>query len=150
MSTFAYEAMNQAGQDVKDEVEAASSEDALAKIRNLGYFPTRIREKGGGRAKRAAGTKKKSGAGFVIGGVGTKAITQFTRQLSTLQDAGLPILRSLNILEDQQRPGALKNILRGVSEDIVVAVSKGHSSGRRWGGERLANHLRGILPCGQP
>ena len=43
MPTYAYEAMNQAGQDIKDEVEAHSSEDALAKIRNLGYFPTRIR-----------------------------------------------------------------------------------------------------------
>ena len=42
MPTFAYEAMNQAGQEVKDEIDAASTEDALAKIRNLGYFPTRI------------------------------------------------------------------------------------------------------------
>ncbi len=41
-----------------------------------------------------------------------------TRQLSTLQDAGLPILRSLNILEEQQRPGTLKTVLRGVAEDI--------------------------------
>ena len=45
-------------------------------------------------------------------------LTQFTRQLSTLQDAGLPILRSLNILEEQQKPGAMKNILRSVTEDI--------------------------------
>ena len=115
MSTFAYEAMNQAGQEVKDEIEASSTEDALAKIRNLGYFPTRIRQKGG-KAK-AAGTKKKS-AGFAIGRVSPKILTQFTRQLSTLQDAGLPILRSLNILEEQQKPGRLKNTLRDVAEDI--------------------------------
>lgn len=44
--TFAYEAMDQSGGEVKDEMEATSTEDALAKIRNLGYFPTRIREKG--------------------------------------------------------------------------------------------------------
>jgi type IV pilus assembly protein PilC len=118
MATFAYEAMNQTGQEVKDEVEALSSEDALAKIRSLGYFPTRIREKGGAKARAAAGKKKKSGGGFVIGGVSIKAVTQFTRQLSTLQDAGLPILRSLNILEEQQKPGALKNTLRGVADDI--------------------------------
>ena len=118
MGTFTYEAMNQAGQEVKDEIDAPSAEDALAKIRNLGFFPTRIREKGGVRAKAAAGPKKKSGAGFMLGKVGTKQITQFTRQLSTLQDAGLPILRSLNILQEQQKPGALKNILRGMAEDI--------------------------------
>jgi type IV pilus assembly protein PilC len=108
--------MNQAGQEVKDELEAASSEDALAKIRNLGYFPTRIREKGG-KAKAAVGGKKKKG-GFSIGRVKQKHITQITRQLSTLQDAGLPILRSLQILEEQQRPGLMKNVLRGMTEDI--------------------------------
>jgi type IV pilus assembly protein PilC len=117
MATFAYEAMNQSGQEVKDEIEAISSEDALSKIRNLGYFPTRIREKGG-KAKAAPAAKKKGGKGFSIGRVKRKNITQLTRQLSTLQDAGLPILRSLQILQEQQRPGLLKNILRGMTEDI--------------------------------
>ncbi len=118
MPTFAYEAMNQSGQEVKDEIEAISSEDALSKIRNLGYFPTRIREKGGSKAKAAAGSKKKKGGGFSFGRVSNKQVTQLTRQLSTLQDAGLPILRSLQILEEQQKPGLLKNILRGMAEDI--------------------------------
>jgi len=117
MATFAYEAMNQAGQEVKDEIDAASSEDALAKIRSLGYFPTRIREKGGGKAKATA-TKKKKGTGFSIGRVNSKTITQVTRQLSTLQDAGLPILRSLNILEEQQKPGMMKNVIRAMVDDI--------------------------------
>lgn len=116
MATFAYEAMNQAGQEVKDEIEAVTSEDALAKIRNLGYFPTRIREKGGAKAKAAA-PRKKAG-GFSFGRVSANQVTQLTRQLSTLQDAGLPILRSLVILQEQQKPGALKNILRFVAEDI--------------------------------
>ena len=114
MPTYTYEAMSQAGQDIKDEVEAATTEDALAKIRTLGYFPTRIKEKGG--VKKAATRKKKSGGGIAIGGVSTKQLTQFTRQLSTLQDAGLPILRSLNILEEQQKPGKLKNSLPTVLE----------------------------------
>ncbi len=118
MATFVYEAMNQGGSQVKDDIEAASSEDALAKIRNLGYFPTRIREKGGARGKSAATAKKKRGGGFSFGGVPQKTITQMTRQLSTLQDAGLPILRSLNILEEQQKPGTMKNVLRGMAEDI--------------------------------
>lgn len=117
MATFSYEAMNQAGQEVKDEIEAGSTEDALAKIRNLGYFPTRIREKGGGRAKAAA-TKKKTSSVFVLGRISPKLITQITRQLSTLQDAGLPILRSLRILEEQQKPGAMRSIMKAMSEDI--------------------------------
>ena len=117
MATFTYEAMNQTGQEVKDEIEAVSTEDALAKIRNLGYFPTRIREKGGARAGLTGGGKKKSSR-FKTGRVGAKLLTQFTRQLATLQDAGLPILRALTILGEQQKPGAMRNVLRTVAEDI--------------------------------
>ena len=120
MATFLYEAMNRDGQQVKAEVEALSSEDALSKIRNLGLFPTRIREKGGKKKPTGKGgtAKKKKGGGFAIGKVKTKVVVQFTRQLSTLQDAGLPILRSLQILHEQQRPGLLRNILRDVADDV--------------------------------
>jgi len=124
MPTFQYEAMNQAGQEVKDEIEAQSSEDALTKIRSLGYYPTKLRQKGGKRAAKAeaagassAAAKKRRSPGG-IGRVKVKEITQFTRQLSTLQDAGLPILRSFRILEQQQKPGMLRVILRNVGDDV--------------------------------
>lgn len=112
--------MNQAGQEVKDEIDAANSEDALARIRAMGYFPTRIKEKGAKKRAAAGGgtAAKKKGFNLSIGRVPIKRITQFTRQLSTLQDAGLPILRSLQILEDQQKPGKLKGILGSVAEDV--------------------------------
>jgi type IV pilus assembly protein PilC len=119
--------MNQAGQEVKDELDATSTEDALTKIRSLGYFPTRIREKGGARAKAVA---KKKGKTVRFGRVNQKSITQITRQLSTLQDAGLPILRSLNILEEQQRPGAMKNVLRAMAEDIEGGSTLSEACGR--------------------
>ena len=47
----------------------------------------------------------------------------FTRQLSILQDAGLPILRSLKILEEQAKPGALKNSLIDVCDEIEGGAS---------------------------
>ncbi|MGA1467984.1 MAG: type II secretion system F family protein [Phycisphaerales bacterium] len=50
-------------------------------------------------------------------------MTLFTRQLSTLQDAGLPLLRSIQVLEQQQKPGRLKNILSGVAEDVESGSS---------------------------
>ncbi len=120
MAKFQYEAMNAAGQEVKDEIDAPSSEEAIAKIRGLGYFPTKVRQKGGEKkvtAVAAPGAKRK-GAGGVMGGVSTKLLTQFTRQLSTLMDAGLPILRSLRILEQQQKPGVLRVALRHVADDV--------------------------------
>ena len=116
MPKFQYEAMSASGQEVKDEVEAPTSEEAIAKIRSLGYFPTKVRQRGG--AKKTASIvpgKKKARS---LGSVSTKQLTQFTRQLSTLMDAGLPILRSLRILEQQQKPGTLRLALRGVAEEV--------------------------------
>src|SRR2546428_2989594 len=76
MPTFTYEAMNVAGQEVKDQIEATSTEDAIAKIRNLGYFPTKIKQKGGAKVGKAGAkgpAKKKGGGGGInIGGVSVK------------------------------------------------------------------------------
>jgi type IV pilus assembly protein PilC len=123
MATFQYEAMNAAGQEVKAEIEAGTADEAIAKIRTQGYFPTKVKEKaakkGKGGAAAATGTTKKSGGiNIQIGGVSTKAITTMTRQLSTLQDAGLPILRSLKILWQQQKPGLLKTTLDAIANDV--------------------------------
>src|SRR5688572_9195237 len=125
MPTYAYVAMNSSGQEVKEEVDAASSEEAIAKIRSKGYFPTKVKEKAAKKAKKKGGgggddapvaAKKKMP--MSIGGVPRKQLVAFTRQLSTLQDAGLPILRSLQILEQQQKPGLLKAIIGGVAEEV--------------------------------
>src|SRR4029077_11657785 len=102
MPTYQFEAMDSTGQEIKDVIEAPTEAEAQATIRQMGYFVTKITEKKE-RKKKAENTKKKN-RGFAIGGVSSKLLTQFTRQLSILQDAGLPILRSLRILEIQQKP----------------------------------------------
>ncbi|MFH1267487.1 MAG: type II secretion system F family protein, partial [Planctomycetota bacterium] len=105
------------GQEIKDVIEAPSEEEAQATIRQMGYFVTKISEKKtrGTAGKKSRTTRKKS---FAIGRVKGKVLTTFTRQLSILQDAGLPILRSLRILETQSKPGALKNSLIDVCDEI--------------------------------
>ncbi len=125
MPTYAFEAMNSSGQEVKDELDAGSSEEAIAKIRQKGYFPTKVKEKAVRKAAKkksataaAEGSASKRSMPISIGGVPRKQLTAFTRQLSTLQDAGLPILRSLQILEQQQKPGLLKAIIGGVSDEV--------------------------------
>src|SRR6184192_2277860 len=122
MPTYAFEAMNSSGQEVKDEIDASTSEEAIAKIRQKGFFPTKVREKAGkkkvGKKKETVETSGTRKMPISIGGVSTKQLTAFTRQLSTLQDAGLPILRSLQILEQQQRPGLLKAIIGGVADEV--------------------------------
>jgi len=118
MSVFQYTALDAQGVEIKDEIEALSQKEAISKIRNMGYFPTKVTVGGAGKkagAKAAAKPKKRRGAG---GKVKVKYITQFARQLSTLQDAGLPILRSLRILEEQQKSGTFKRIIGYVADDI--------------------------------
>src|SRR5438477_2863158 len=123
MPVYTYEAMNSSGQEVKDEIDATTSDEAIAKIRNKGFVPTKIKEK----AQKKSAVKKKADTTSTtstrkmpisIGGVPKKQLVTFTRQLSTLQDAGLPILRSLQILEQQQKPGLLKAIIGGVADEV--------------------------------
>lgn len=118
MPTFQYEAMDNTGLEIKESIDAASEAEATQIIREKGFFVTQIREqkKKGAQKKRPGATK--GGRTFSIGKVRGKHLCTFTRQLSTLQDAGLPILRSLRILEGQSKPGPLKNSLIGVIDDI--------------------------------
>jgi len=142
MATYQYEALDSAGKPTSGSVEAGSSEDAIQQIRGQGFFPTSVtqsdgdggkkkgRLKGSSKKKSKAAPKAKKGKkakgekkGIEIkipsfGPVKIKVLTQFTRQLSTLQDAGLPLLRSLQILEQQQKPGKLKGILSQVVMDV--------------------------------
>nr|MBC8522559.1 type II secretion system F family protein [PVC group bacterium] len=117
MPTFVYEALNAAGKTEKGRIDASSSDEAISAIRQQGFFPTSVREdsvggSGGKKGKKVKGEgKKKKGITISFGKVKTKNLCQFTRQLSTLQDAGLPLPRSLQILDQQQNPGKVKSIL---------------------------------------
>src|SRR6478752_3087193 len=121
MPTYQYEAMDHTGKEVKDTIDASTQEEAQQLIRQKGFFVTKISERAKGakkadKKKKAGGRRKKKS--FTIGKISTKQLCTFTRQLSTLQDAGLPILRSLKILEGQCKPGVLKNALQDIVEDI--------------------------------
>ena len=133
MPTYRFEAMDTTGGEVKDAVEATNEEEAQQKIRQMGYFVTRLTEvqqKGQKhRGPKRRGARKRSKA-FTIGGVNHKHLVQFTRQFSTLQDAGLPVLRSLKILEHQMRPGVLKNALIDIVDDVESGSSLSEAFGK--------------------
>ncbi len=135
MPVYSYEAMDQStGAEVKDTVEAATEAEAQALVRQKGFFVTKIAEKD--RKKKKDKEKKKPSAAkkkktFTLGGVNAKKLCTFTRQLSTLQDAGLPILRSLRILEGQAKPGALKNSLIGVIDDVEGGNTLSEAMGKQ-------------------
>src|SRR5947209_15627740 len=131
MPTFKFEAMDTTGAEVKDSVEAPNEEEAQQKIKQMGYFVTKITEVAVAKKKKggAKGKQRKKKA-FTLGGVSPKQLCQFTRQFSTLQDAGLPVLRSLKILERQMKPGVLKNALMDVVDDVESGSSLSEAFGK--------------------
>ncbi|AMV29855.1 Type II secretion system protein F [Gemmata sp. SH-PL17] len=132
MPTFKYEALDTSGAEVKDSIEAANEEEAQQKVKAKGYFVTKLTAVAGGKGSKGKKAKKtgKSRKTFVIGGVKSKQLVTFTRQFSTLQDAGLPVLRSLRILERQMQPSALKNALIDVVEDVESGAALSEALGR--------------------
>src|SRR5262249_18127877 len=124
MPTFKFEAMDTTGEEVKDQIEALNEEEAQQKIKQMGYFVTKLTQLGD--AKKGG----KKGKARPIGGVSGKKLCTFTRQFSTLQDAGLPVLRSLKILEGQMRPGVLKNALIDVVDDVEGGSTLSEAMGK--------------------
>jgi len=121
--------MDSKGSENEGVIDAESQSQAISMIRSQGYFPTQVVELGaGGRAKSGgAAGKAKSGGGlsaeiklpkFLTGSVRPKQLMVFTRQLATLVDAGLPLLRGLRILLKQERNSALRESLSGMGEAV--------------------------------
>ncbi|QDU31251.1 Type II secretion system protein F [Anatilimnocola aggregata] len=129
MPTFQFEAMDATGAEIRDVIDAGSEEEAQATIRQMGYFVTKIavkRQQAGAKVGGKSGKKRS----FALGGASTKQLALFTKQLSILQDAGLPIVRSLRILETQQKPGKLKNALMDVGEEIEGGATLSEAMGK--------------------
>ena len=117
MAVFQYQALDGDGKPVTAEIEALNNKEAISKIRNKGLYPTKVKAKGGAKKVAVSSSRAKARRGGG-GKVKTKNVTLFARQLSTLQDAGLSILRSLRILEEQQKAGTLKKVIGYVADDI--------------------------------
>jgi len=132
MPIFKYQAYDSNGTSIKDEVETVSYDEALEAIRSKGYYPTSVKQFKDKIETESTTTKKrkKSLSSITIGGVSAKQINPFTRQLSTLQNADIPIVQSLTILETQMRRGLLKSAVGDIIADIKggdtlsIAMSK--------------------------
>jgi type IV pilus assembly protein PilC len=120
MPIFKFQAVNSEGASIKDQVEALSSEEALEVIHSKGFYPTTIKQvKAKALTESITGKKRKSSlSSLTIGRVSDKQINPFTRQLSTLQNADIPIVQSLTILETQMKKGLLKKAVGEIIADI--------------------------------
>src|SRR5947207_1222378 len=133
MPTYKYEAMDTTGAEVKDTVDAVTEDEAQQKIRQMGYFVTRLTEvagRGGKKKGKKVATRGKKMKTMTLGGCNKKQLVTFTRQFSVLQDAGLPVLRSLKILEGQMKPGVLKNALIDIVDDVESGMTLSEAFGK--------------------
>src|SRR6201997_2616846 len=131
MPRFNYVALDARGQEASGLLEAVSSSAAITQLRQAGYFPTSVIEEAisgpdGKEARRRAATTapatkprvKKGIALFRRRTVKSKVLMIFTRQLATLIDSGLPLLRSLNVLAKQERDKVLKNTIDKLADSV--------------------------------
>jgi type IV pilus assembly protein PilC len=142
MPRYNYVALDTHGKETKGTIEVASQNEAIGRVKEMGFFPTKIvetekpQEKQSRKKTKAAG-KKSSALNINIsipglsGRVKPKVLTTFTRQLATLVDAGLPLLRGLRVLEKQERNSTLKSILG----ELALAIEGGSTFS-----EALAQH----------
>ena len=139
MATFQYIAKDSAGNEQRGTIEAGDRNSAIAAVRAQGLLPTALGEvKSAAPAAKSAPKKgaakapaKKGGLNkdikinikmpkFLQGRIKTKVLTQFTRQLATLVNAGLPLMRGIEVLKRQMKDPQMLEALNGISENIAA------------------------------
>src|SRR5438046_1161141 len=131
MARYNYVALDAKGQEATGLVEAGSTNEAIGQLRQAGYFPTSVYEEAAAgrdgkvarrRAAKMARVARPRGKTSIVlfqrKKVKPKVLMIFTRQLATLIDAGLPLLRSLNVLEKQERDTVLKNTINKLADAV--------------------------------
>jgi type IV pilus assembly protein PilC len=133
MPEFCYVAMDSRGKETKGKLVVADQNEAIKRLKNMGYFPTRVEvaksnESPAGGKKvvvEAAPFGLKRGLQIRIPGFGekvnAKSLVAFTRQLARLVDSGLPLLRGLRLLQRQQNNQALREVMN----DLAVSIEGG-------------------------
>lgn len=116
MAEYSYKALDKGGKEVKGAIEASSEEVIIEKLRNMGYYPLEVIL----HKKKASQVDILAlpGLRVIFQRIKTKHVMTFTRQFATLIDAGLPILRSLAILQEQVESSVFKEKINRIAKDI--------------------------------
>lgn len=132
MPKFNYVAMDSRGRETKGSLDVANQNEAITRLKEMAFFPTKVTEAAEDKTKTKRGAKKqgkkkqgKQGLGSIeiripglSGRVKPKVLTTFTRQLATLVDAGLPLLRGLRVLAKQEKNATLRRIIGDLGDSI--------------------------------
>src|SRR2546430_17183497 len=124
MATFKYNARDASGRAVAGAIDADTEVMVIGKLQEMGFFVTSL-EKQAGR-----------GAGLSIGGlrrlrkVGLRELTVFARQFATMVNAGLAMVRTLSILEQQTESQKLRQIIGEVRKEVEEGMTLSDSFGK--------------------
>ena len=124
MPNFQYTAIDQQGTQQTGTLQAGSEAEATSQLRNQGFYPTGIVEQGkgtlGGAGKKAAAKARgrKKARGTTGGRIKPKVLMIFTRQLATLIDSGLPLLRGLTVLGKQEPSPVLRGTINSLADSV--------------------------------
>src|SRR6266540_7253277 len=134
MPRYNYVALDAKGEEATGLLEASSTNEAIGQLRQAGYFPTSVYEeaKSSPDGKTAKETRRRAAKMarvarprgkisivlFQLKKIKPKILMIFTRQLATLIDSGVPLLRSLNVLAKQERDNVLKNTINKIADAV--------------------------------
>ena len=115
MATFVYEAVDPSGRIVKNKVEADNEQVVLAKLREQQFHVVSLNEAKGGLKMRVAGSKAQK--------IKLQTLVVFSRQFATMIDAGIPIIKCLDILEGQTKEDSMKAVISATRKDVKGGLS---------------------------
>lgn len=116
MPVYTYEAVEPSGRVVKGSLDADNASVVLARLQTLNYTVVDVTE-GRGSAKASLGKRRAGGR------VKLNALVIFSRQFATMVNAGINILKCLDILEAQTKDPVLTPIIVEVRKDVVGGAS---------------------------
>ncbi len=119
MPVFSYVARNAQGQVIRGSEEAENAEILRRMLKERGYWVTQIKQE----REAAAAAPKKAGPKFVFGRVKLAHLAIFCRQLATLINAGVSLVRALSVLEKQTPSPRLAQIIREVAQKVQEGMS---------------------------
>lgn len=124
MAHFQYKAVDKAGHEQDGSIFAASYQDAFAKIKDRGLYPTEIYQ-ATEKELRAINVpfKKKSLLRFFMPPLKTKQLVPFVSDLAVLLDSGISLVRALSVLQNQTLSKRLKYIINEISADVEGGAS---------------------------
>ncbi|MBI1870159.1 MAG: type II secretion system F family protein [Chlamydiae bacterium] len=139
MPKFNYVATNAEGKQLKGSLSADNTLNAINLLRGKGLYPLNVTEASESVAPEsmslAPQTQEKEGRPSFLkklfrGKIRPKALTLFTRQLAVLIDAGLPILKCLHLLTEQEKNKTFKDLIRSLADSVEGGSTFSESLGR--------------------